>query len=135
MQNSVNEVFRYNVSIFSFLRYLSKNHFKTIRNTICTIVGDRNGTVIIITGHTQAANTEATTVRRIYRAVTILIMTRIFKANGNKVKFLSTPLRFNLFSALSININIFVTPTLCLHDIKISRYKTLVYFPLFYSYI
>lgn len=87
--------------LFLISRSLSKNLFKTIRNITCTIVGDRNGMVIITMGLIVAVNTAVMIVQQIYQVVIILITIQISKKiYGNKIKFLSIPLLFNLFSAL-----------------------------------
>ena len=56
--------------------------------------------VIITTGLTVAVNTVVMIVQQIYQVVIILITIQISKIYGNKIKFLSIPLLFNLFSAL-----------------------------------
>lgn len=85
--------------IFFVFRFWLINLSTTIRSTICTTVGDPNGTVIIIIHRTRAVSMAVTTVPRTYPAGIIPITTQISEL-GNKLKFFSYQFRFHLFGAL-----------------------------------
>lgn len=57
--------------------------------------------IIVMEDPTLVVNMAATIVQQIYLAAITPIMTRIFKVDDNKIKFLSTSILSNLFSALS----------------------------------
>lgn len=70
-------------SILLLFRFWLINLSRTTKSTIYMTVGDLNGMVIIIILRIRAASM-VMIVPRTYRVVTILIMTRTFKFNGNK---------------------------------------------------
>lgn len=70
-------------SILLLFRFWLINLSRTTKSTIYMTVGDLNGMVIITILRIRAASM-VMIVPQTYRVVTILIMTRTFKFNGNK---------------------------------------------------